>query len=164
MTDTDYPACIQELYQSEVLGEAAFLALVAVARNELDRYHFGTFLQLETETKARLRPFLAKYGLPFEEDPDPAQIEDLLAAYQERPWHEFLAGLQPLVASFVARFREIAQAGPAQDQDILQSMVTHEEAFTIWIDKEMSGAADSLAAAISQLQYPLQAPDPQLGL
>jgi hypothetical protein len=29
MTTAQYPGCIQELYQSEVLGEAAFLALPA---------------------------------------------------------------------------------------------------------------------------------------
>ena len=29
MSTTEYPACIQELYQSEVLGEAAFLALMS---------------------------------------------------------------------------------------------------------------------------------------
>ena len=67
MSDADYPGCINELYQSEVLGEAAFLALMKAARSERDRYQFGTFLQLETETKARLRPFLLKHGLELDE-------------------------------------------------------------------------------------------------
>lgn len=164
MTDTEYPGCIQELYQSEVLGEAAFLALTAVARNELDRYQFGTILQLETETKARLRPFLMKHGLPMEEQADAAQIEGFVSAYQNHTWHDFLAGLQPLVDSYVARFKEIAEAGPTEDQDTLRSMVTHEESFTIWIEKELSGSKNSLGAVIAQLQYPLQAPAPQLNL
>jgi len=159
MTDTDYPGCIQELYQSEVLGEAAFLALHAVARNELDRYYFGTILQLETETKARLRPFLFKHGMALEEQTDAAQIEGFVAAYQEHPWHEFLAGLQPLVDSFVARFREIAEVGPAEDQDVLQSMVIHEQAFVTWIQRELAGEANPLEAVINQLQYPLPEPE-----
>jgi hypothetical protein len=159
MTSTEYPGCIQELYQSEVLGEAAFLALLAVARNEFDRYHLGTILQLETETKARLRPFLLKHGLPLEEQADAAQIEGFVAAYQEYPWHEFLAGLQPLVGTFLARFKEIAEAGPAEDQDVLQSMVTHEQAFVIWIDRELAGQSNSLEAVISQLQFPLPEPE-----
>ena len=159
MTNTVYPGCIQELYQSEVLGEAAFLALHAVARNDLDRYSFGTVLQLETETKARLRPFLLKHGLALEEQADDALLEGFVAAYQEHPWHEFLAGLQPLVDNFLARFKEIAEAGPAEDQDVLQSMVTHEQSFVIWIQRELAGEPNSLEAVISQLQYPLPEPE-----
>ncbi len=160
MSTTEYPACIQELYQSEVLGEAAFLALMSVARNELDRYHFGTLLQLETETKARLRPFLLKYGLPLDEEGGSAEaVAGFVAAYEEHPWHEFLGGLKPLVDSFVERFAEIAQAGPAEDQDVLQSMVVHEQAFVSWIDKEMGGESGSLDAAIAQLKFPLPVPE-----
>ncbi len=56
MSDLEYPACINELYQSEVLGERAFLALMAAAKNERKKYHFGTFSRLESETRVRLRP------------------------------------------------------------------------------------------------------------
>ena len=61
MSKPEYPSCIRELYESEIFGETFALALVEAARNDRDRYHFGTLLQLETETKARLRPFLCKY-------------------------------------------------------------------------------------------------------
>jgi hypothetical protein len=37
------------------------------AKNEREKYHFGTLLQLETETKARLRPFLVRHGLEVDE-------------------------------------------------------------------------------------------------
>ena len=86
MSDADYPGCINELYQSEVLGEAAFLALMQVARSERDRYQFGTFLQLETETKARLRPFLLKHGLELDESQMPVldpEFEDITEGEEE---------------------------------------------------------------------------------
>ena len=41
MSNADYPTCINELYQSEVFGEGAFLALMAVAKNEREKHHFG---------------------------------------------------------------------------------------------------------------------------
>ena len=56
MSNLEYPARINELHQSEVLGEQAFPALMAAAKNEREKYHFGTRLQLEFETKVRLRP------------------------------------------------------------------------------------------------------------
>ena len=159
MSGLEYPACINELYQSEVLGEQAFLALIAVARNERDRYHFGTLLQLESETKVRLRPFLQKYKMGFVESQEGSdQVAGFVAAYQENGWLEFLAALKPLVAQFVARFQEIADAGPVEDQHVLQSMVTHEESFVHWIEREIAGEEGALDLAISQLKFPLVAP------
>jgi hypothetical protein len=159
MSGLEYPACINELYQSEVLGEQAFLALVAVARNEREKYHFGTLLQLESETKVRLRPFLQKYDMRFVESQENGeQVAGFVAAYQDNSWLEFLAALKPLVEQFVARFQEIADAGPVEDQDVLQSMVTHEESFVHWIARELAGDEGALDLAISQLQFPLAAP------
>lgn len=93
MSEIEYPACISEHYQSEVLGE-----------------------------------------------------------------QEFLAAIKPMIDQFLARFHEIANAGPAEDQDILQSMIKHEKSFVHWIEKETSGEEGSLDAAISQLHYPLTPP------
>ena len=45
MSNPEYPECINELYQSEVLGERAFLALMTAAKNKREKYHFGTLLQ-----------------------------------------------------------------------------------------------------------------------
>jgi hypothetical protein len=154
MSDLEYPACINELYQSGVLGEQAFLALMAAAKNDLDKNHFGTCLQLESETKVRLRPFLHKYGMEFvEKQESGGEVAGFVALYQQSTWLEFLAALKPMIDQFLARFQEIANAGPAEDQDVLQSMIKHEKSFEYWIEKETAGEDGSLDAAISQLQY-----------
>lgn len=159
MSDIDYPCCINELYQSEVLGEQAFLALFPLARNAREQYHFGTFLQLESETKVRLRPFLKKYGLDFDESADASEmVGGIVALYQESSWTGFLEALKPMIDQYIGRFQEIASAGPAEDHEILQSMVTHEQSFSDWIEKELAGKEGSLDAAIGQLQHPLPAP------
>lgn len=159
MSELKYPECIEELYQSEVLGEQAFLALLAAARNKRDEYHFGTLLQLESETKVRLRPFLQKYGLGFVETQESGeQVAGFVTAYTENSWLDFLAALKPVVEQYVARFQAIADAGPVEDQEILQSMVTHEQSFVEWIDKETAGEDGALDLAISQLEHPLSAP------
>ena len=104
MSDLEYPACINELYQSEVLGEQAFLALMAAAKNDREKYHFGTFLQLESETKVRLRPFLQKYGMKFIEEPSSGEeVAGFVALYQQSTWQEFLAALKPMIDQFLAR-------------------------------------------------------------
>ena len=40
-----------------------------------DRYHLGTLLQLESETKARLRPLLFKHGVSLDEAADLSLLE-----------------------------------------------------------------------------------------
>jgi len=159
MNDLEYPACINELYQSEVIGEAAFLALIKAARNERDKYHFATLLQLETETKARLRPLLFRPGLELDESQGGAeQVAGIFALYSDNSWREFLIQLKPMIEQVIGRFEEIAAAGPDEDQDILRSMVRHEESYMHWIEKETADKEGGLDVALSQIQYPLPAP------
>ena len=159
MSDLEYPACINELYQSEVVGEAAFLALIKAARNERDKYHFTTLLQLETETKARLRPFLFRHGLELDESQvETEQVAGFLALYRDNSWPEFLTGLKPMIEQVIGRFEDIAAAGPEEDQDILHSMVLHEQSYMHWIEKETADKEGGLDVAFSQIQYPLSAP------
>lgn len=159
MDDLEYPACIRELYESEIFGEAFSLALVEVAKNDRDKYHFGTLLQLETETKARLRPFLSKYGVSLSEDMDLAEIGAAVAAYKALSLKEFAAAMKPAVQNFLSRFEEIAGIGPAEDREVLDSMVRHESAILRWLDMESAGNTEgSLEGMIGQLQYPLPKP------
>ena len=107
----------------------------------------------------RLRPFLQKYGMKFIEEPSSGEeVAGFVALYQQSSWQEFLAALKPMIDQFLARFQEIASAGPAEDQDVLQSMITHEKSFVHWIEKETAGEEGSLDAAICQLQYLLARP------
>ena len=100
MGETNFPECIDELYQSEVLGEQAFLALVGAAKNPRDKYHFGTFLQLESETKVRLRPLLTKYGIPFIESVESrdagAGLTHLLYQIGKFHAHQLAQGIEPV--------------------------------------------------------------------
>ena len=156
MTAIDYPACLRDLIESEIFGEAVSLALWEAAKNDRERYHFATLLQLETETKARLRPLLYKHGVPLSEQPPTEQIADIVQGYLNSSWEEFAGFNREVVLGFLARFREIADAGPEEDREILHSMVRHEKAILKWFDMESRGeSGGSLDAIIDELQYPL---------
>ena len=69
MTRQEYLASINEhFYQGEVLGEAVFAYHVKHEQSPEKRIKWATLLQLETETKARLRPFLMSLGLNVAQD------------------------------------------------------------------------------------------------
>ena len=159
MEEIEYPACIRELYESEIFGEALTLALTAVSKNDRDRYHNATLLQLESETKARLRPFLFKYGISLSEETDLSAVPQLVAGYEGVSWREFMGITIPVVKQFLARFERIAEMGPAEDQEYLQSMIRHEASILRWMEMEAEGETEgSLDAIIEQLQFPLPVP------
>ena len=156
MPQVDYPACLRDLIESEIFGEAVSLALLEVAKNERDRYHFSTLLQLETETKARLRPLLYKHDVPLTEVAPLEQVNEVVQGYLASSWEDFAAANKEVVQNFLERFRQIAEAGPAEDREILQSMIRHESAILRWFDMESRGETDgSLDAIIAELQYPI---------
>jgi hypothetical protein len=153
-----YPACIRDLYESEIFGEAVFLALVAIARNPREEYQLGTLLQLETETKARLRPFLFRHGISLDETMDLAGVAIATEGYQALSWTDFTAANIPVVQEFLSRFEAILELGPTADEGILRSMVEHEASILKWATMESDGITDgSLDDVIAQLQYPLPA-------
>ena len=156
MTAVDYPACLRDLLESEIFGEAVSLALLEVAKTERDRYQFTTLLQLETETKARLRPLLYKHGVSLSEQMPLEQIDEIVQGYIHGSWEEFAAANKTVVEGFLARFREIAEAGPEEDRGILESMIRHELALHRWFDMESRGETEgSLEKIIDELRYPI---------
>jgi hypothetical protein len=156
MSATAYPACVRELYESEIFGEAVFLALVERAKTPREKYQLGTLLQLETETKARLRPFLFQHGVSLDETMDLAGVAVAIEGYQVLTWPEFAAANIPVVQGFLSRFEEILELGPPEDRRMLQSMVDHETSILKWVTMESDGITDgSIDDVIAQLQYPL---------
>jgi hypothetical protein len=153
-----YPACIRDLYESEIFGEAVFLALVEIARSPREKFQLGTLLQLETETKARLRPFLFQHGLSLDETMDLAGVAVAVEGYQVLDWPAFAAANIPVVQGYLSRFEAILELGPPEDQTTLQSMVDHEASILRWVTMERDGITQgSLDDVIAQLQYPLPA-------
>ena len=154
-----YPECINELYESEVLGEAVFVALCNAATSEEHRYKFGTMAQLETETKARLRPFLAKYAIKPVEKVDARLVAHIVESYAKTDWKTFMQEQREIVGTFVRRFEDIERMAPAEDLAIVHSMVIHERAIMKFVDAEATGRpAGSLDDVVAQLHFPLPNP------
>ena len=139
-------------------GRSLFLALVQEAKTPRDRYHLGTLLQLESETKARLRPLLFKHGVSLGEVADLSLVELAIGAYRDMEWRDFVGLNVPVVEGFLAQFEAIVKVGDEADREILESMVRHEAAILRWATMERDGIVEgSLNEVIAQLNYPLPA-------
>ncbi|HUN57415.1 MAG TPA: hypothetical protein VMU41_04825 [Candidatus Binataceae bacterium] len=160
MERTEYLNAVNKfMYQGEVLGEAILGCYVALEQDPLRRYKWGTILQLETETKARLRPFMTRLGLSIAQDDTRQAIAEFAQTFASKSWPEHMRELVGITGIYLDKFRVIADAAPPDERDVTHSMVIHEAAIKKFAELELAGdSANSLNDVIAQLQYPLAKP------
>lgn len=161
MNTDEQRAGLQELYQGEVIGEAVFDAMLHHLDGDRQRYVVATMLQLETETKARLRQHAAVRGLDLAEDPEQRKAgEGLAAQLASVTWQEKMEVLHDILAgTYVPRYREIAAAAAPEDAEVTAYMVEHETSLLAVTERELAGdTATSVARILPQLRYPLPEP------
>jgi len=160
MSLEEYKVALEEQYQGEVAGEVSICRLLKRFTSPRQQYLLGSMLQLETETKARLRPAAARLGVDLvESDEARAGGEALADSVQGLDWQAANAALVEPLAEFTQRYRDIAAMAPPEFKDLADSMVRHEESLLNLVRSEASGEPDdALAAVLDQLVFPLLEP------
>jgi len=160
MERTEYLRGVNEfMYQGEVLGEAILACYVSLEQNAERRYKWGTILQLETETKARLRPFLIRLGLSIAQDDTRERIADFAQTFASKSWPDHMKELAGITGFYLEQFCAIESAAPENEHEVAHSMVVHEAAIKRFAELELAGdSANSLNDVVAQLQYPLVKP------
>ena len=161
MDRTEYLTAINEFfYQGEVLGEAFFAYCVAHEGDAARRHKWASLLQLETETKARLRPFLASLGLSVAQDDVLAKIGEITAGFAAKSWTQHMHEIDEITSFFLDKFRAIAAAAPAgSEREMATVMVAHETAINNFAKRELAGdGTGSLVDVVAQLRWPIAEP------
>ncbi len=151
---------VMEMYQGEIIGEVLANRMLAFFDDPGQRYKMAVVLQLETETKARLRPVIMELGL------DPTELEESRRAGHEfaeglagLDWTDAMAQLQAGVKPFVDRYIAVEALAPAEYRELAHSMVVHEQSIYRFAELEATGnTSTSLDDIVAQLTYPLPAP------
>ena len=157
MTDDEFRECLEEYYQGEVLGEAFFEAALRKFEQEEQQYKICSLLQLETETKARLRPYIIALGGSVEElDSSREAGRELAKSLSEENWTEFLLTLNQAGEPLTERQREVAKIAPKQFRELADSMRIHGESIQSFSEKELAGdGMNSITDVVAQLRFPL---------
>jgi hypothetical protein len=154
-------AALQEFYQGEILGEAMFDSMLQSALDESERYKLALMLQLETETKARLRPALAAQGLPLQEDPQMRpRGQQFAKGLAGASWSEKMRALADSISeTYLPRYRELTATLPPHLRAIGQSMVAHEMALLEMARRELGGESHHSDEPVRELlAHPLPRP------
>jgi len=160
MTTDEFRDCLVEYYQTEVLGEAFSEALIEKFHDRDQLYKIGCLLQLETETKARLRPTILELGGSVEELEQSRQSgRELADSIADGNWKELVSVLSSAGEPLLARQREVAGTAPSAYRDLALSMQVHGESIQNFAERELAGeAAHSTDEIVQQLKFPLQRP------
>jgi len=160
MTTDEFRDCLVEYYQTEVLGEAFYEALIEKFHDRDQFYKIGSLLQIETETKARLRPTILELGGSVEESEQSRRSgRELADSIADGDWKEFVSVLSSVGEPLLARQREVADTAPPAYRDLAQSMRVHGESIQNFAERELAGeAAHSIGEVALQLKFPLQRP------
>ena len=160
MDRAEYLSGVRELfYQGEVLGEAFSSRALGLETDPMLRYKWGCLLQLETETKARLRPFIARLGLSIEEADVSSQVDAAFESWAGKSWREHMEELVGITDFYLGKFRELEAAAPADERAVASAMVKHETAINVFARRELAGDSDhSVDLMVAELLYPLPRP------
>ncbi|MEM8936508.1 MAG: hypothetical protein AAGC77_08890 [Pseudomonadota bacterium] len=158
--DKSVEAMIAEIYQGEVFGEAFVCQLLKRYRSPDEQYKLGTLLQLETETKARIRPIAAGYGIDLVEDIESRtggkNAADALPAVE---WGELMSLLLEPSKDSSDKYRAMAEKMPSELAAFAKAMDEHEYAIHEFFVKENNGqSAQSVDHFVAMLQNPLPKP------
>ena len=157
MSLKEFKIGLVELYQGEVIGEVLFSRMLERFGSVNQLYKLGTLLQLETETKARLRPAVMQLGLDLVElDESRDKGNEFYRTLEGMDWETAMAHLATVVEPFVKRYRQIAEIAPPKYKQLANSMVVHEQSIQDAAELEVAGDGDrSMDNVVKQLVFPL---------
>jgi hypothetical protein len=157
MNFQEYQQTLMDMYQGEVLGEALFSRLLETETHPEMRYAYSCLLQLETETKARLRSILVRHGLPISEsESNRAEGASWANSLRTLDKQVFLNKFTEEIAPYAERYSDFAQQAAAEDAECLQYVAKHEQAIHHFlIGLKTRSPRESISAARDLLRFPL---------
>ena len=160
MSLEEYKLGLSEQYQGEVIGEVALNCMLPKFRSPRQQYLLGTVLQLETETKARLRPVLAQLGIDIVEAEESRKTGlEFGGMVEGLDWKSSMEVLAKALIPYVKKYQEIAAIAPPDYKELAESMVVHERSIQQLWELEAQGSGDRAVDEINkQLLFPLPKP------
>ena len=155
MSNEQFQSDLIELYQGELLGEVVFEQMLEIFTEPWQQAKLAALLQLETETKARLRPVLVQLGLPLtEQDNSRGRGREVAASLEGLDWNQAMGAISDTLRPAIARYEQIAARAPEEHRQLAESMLVHEQSLLEFVRLELAGEQEhSLDSITAQLQF-----------
>ncbi|NPT40367.1 hypothetical protein GNZ12_03375 [Paraburkholderia sp. 1N] len=145
-------ASVLAAYHDEIWGETVFLKLAEHGPFAGEREKLMVLARLESETRARLKTLLARWGMSTDE-PDRKRQEGIerAEAYCVMSWLEFVVAFARELPPYVARYRLLAENATDSDKAVLHWLYEHERVLLEFFRCESSGDGPRSLAQVMAL-------------
>ena len=152
LSENTFTTELRELYDGELLGEAFFESLLQLYEEPTQKHKLCIALQLESETKTRLRPFLLDAGLDLNDNGEARKTGyELAQSFEGKSWEDAMNMLLQILQPAVERYRQILEESPSRHRKLAASMLEHEEALFTFVELEIAGKGNESTRAMSSL-------------
>ena len=105
-------------------------------------------IELEVRTATLLKNWLENEGQACSWDDPEMDVKgrETAAPWLGLEWQELMDTLDPWIEGYAIKYREQAQAAPADQYSIMDMTAAHEEAILSFVQTERAGQGDSLSA------------------
>lgn len=157
MITDEFKQGMTELYQGEIFGEVLFDQMLSFFDDKELKYKVSILLQLETETKARLRPTMMELGLELCELPESRKMGlDMAASLEGKSWKAIMETIVTAVEPAIIRYKAIAESAPAEYSELTNYMLKHETSMLDFAKLELENKSEQAIAIIcSQIKNKL---------
>lgn len=155
MSTYEYEQELVRRYQTEVMGEAYFNRLMSYFDAPDEKYKWAVMLQLETETKARVRSLMMNLGMDVTESEESRRTGISMAEEMRgKKWPDAISAFRDLALTLLEEEKEIAAKAPPEHRSYAESMISHGQCFFDFTELELSGKSQvSLAPIVELLEY-----------
>ena len=155
MTTEEFKAALVEYYHGEIMGEAVMEQMLKHFLEPEQHRRLAVLLQLETETKARLRPEMLAMGLKLDEEDIPReQGLAAAAALKDLTWKQAMGAMCEQLPPVVEHYRDLAERAPAPYRELAESMYVHEKSLLDFATMELKGdSIHSIDPVAAQLHF-----------
>lgn len=162
MSDYEYEQELIRRYQAEVLGEAYFSQVMSYFDEPDKKYKWAVMLQLETETKARVRSLMMNLGMDVAESEESRRTGISMAEEMRgKNWLDAISAFRDLALALLEDEKGIAAKAPPEYRTYAESMISHGQCFFDFAELELSGKSQiSLSPIVELLEHkvPLVSP------
>ncbi|MEM8660271.1 MAG: hypothetical protein AAGF35_05245 [Pseudomonadota bacterium] len=155
----EFKDALVEYYQGELMGEAVIEQMIKNYDEPERHAKLAVLLQLETETKARLRPAMMELGMRLDEEDAPrAEARQIAEAFKSLSWEQAMGAMCEQLPPVIAHYRDIADKAPQAYRDLAESMFLHEKSLLDFAEMEVKGEIEhSIDVVSEQLHFKLPA-------
>lgn len=133
---------LRKAYEGEVIGEAMYARLAAIAEDDYQRTAAHLAAAVERTTANLLLPLIERHGVAVDRDRAKQVGVDFTDDNIAEGWSNYFAKILPLAEQALVGMERLHELSDEADESATGRLVAHELALLEFVRRDLAGAAD----------------------